>query len=354
MEMSRRDALSLAAAFAAMSQVDIDAFAQAASNEPQGPLVDVAGYWSNFYDDRVLKSKKALPSAGRQTIYAHSPDTGQPIVYADTIPPATLPAIDGDVLVKLAISQYRPTNGDISTDISHLRLDASSAFPYMNVVAPLSWATIASFTPNKDVSKLPTIDTLGYGASAPKADEANNPTKGIKQITLPNGVGTFAVNVTQPATNTNFVTIVESASVAVTSILSMMTLPAISVAAIKVVTELFGKWESRARVIMNGHLVPVIATSKAPEGVPVPQNPMPLKNGYYVMLPEAHKAELDKEIQDLIMFNGFLVHKDDKAPELTDRAKNAVPGVSYATLRLYCDKAPADSCGSRGSGKSPA
>jgi len=28
------------------------------------------------------------------------------------------------------------------------------------------------------------------------------------------------------------------------------------------------------------------------------------------------------------------------------RAQGAVPGVSYATLRIYCDKAPANGCSS--------
>jgi hypothetical protein len=240
----------------------------------------------------------------------------------------------------MAISQYRPGKGDVSTDVSHFRIDATQTFDYMNLVAPLSWATIASITPDKDVSKLPTIDQLGFKA------QANDTGNGIKQLTLPNGVGKFAVNLTRPA-NSTFTTIVQSASVGITSVLSMLTLPAISVPAIKVFSELFGKWQSHATVIMNGNLTPVIATSTLPANVPIPQEPMALMNGYYIMLPEQHVPELKSEFANLTMLNGFLVSKNaPPGQQLTDLAQAAVPGVSYATLRLYVDKAPAAGCSS--------
>jgi hypothetical protein len=207
----------------------------------------------------------------------------------------------------------------------------------------MSWATIASITPDKDISKLPTIDQLGFKA------QANDTGDGIKQLTLPNGVGKFAVNVTRPS-NSTFTQIVQSVSVGITSVLSMMTLPAISVPAVKVFTELFGKWQGHATVIMNGNLTPVIATSSVPANVPIPQQPMALLSGYYAMLPEEHVPELQSDFGNLTMLNGFIVKKDAAAAsssqQLTDMAQTAVPGVSYATLRLYVDKAPPSGCSS--------
>jgi hypothetical protein len=117
------------------------------------------------------------------------------------------------------------------------------------------------------------------------------------------------------------------------------------VPAIKIFSELLGKWQGHATVIMNGNLTPVIATSTTPTDVPMPQDPMPLPSGYYVMVPQEHQDELNSELPNLTVQNGFLVHKDAaQTDDLTTRASKAVPGVSYATLRMYCSKAPANGC----------
>jgi hypothetical protein len=344
MNINRRDALKLSAALASIgSMVDLESAARAQQMAPRAGVVDVADYWSKFYDDTV-SSKGAntspLAKRSRKTLYLHCPDTGKDLQYADNLEKSACPAISGDVQVRLAISQYRPSNGDTSVDVTHFRIDATQTFDYMNLVAPLSWATIASITPDSKMSKLPTIDQLGFKAESATPTASEN----IKQVVLPSGVGKFAVNLTRPA-NPEMVTIVSTVSTAVTSVLSMMTLPAISVPAVKVFSALFGKWQSHATVIMNGNLTPVIATSVVPPDVPMPQDPMPLTNGYYMMYPQEHTDELAKEFKNLTVQNGFLVHKDaPSSDDLQTRAQQAVPGVSYASLRVYVAKAPAAGC----------
>jgi len=337
------------AAFAAMANAyDPEAFARAAQTQPSpAHAVDVAGYWSNFYDDTVTTkgaNKAALANPKRKTVYLHSPDSGQAVVYAENIPKTQLPAISGDVLVKMAVSQYRPGHGDISTDVSHLRIDATQTFDYMNLVAPLSWAVLASLAPptTTQMAKLPTLDQLGLNAQQAQDKAGQN----LHQMTLPSGLGKLAVNVTKPS-NPVFAEIIKTTSTAVSAGLSMMVLPAISVPAIKIFSELLGKWQGHATVIMNGNLTPVVATSTTPADVPMPQDPMPLPSGYYVMVPEEHQAELNSELPQLVVQNGFLVHKDAaQTDDLQTRASKAVPGVSYATLRMYCSKAPANGCSS--------
>jgi len=344
MEYTRREAVGLMAAFAAVANAyDPKAFAEAAQMQPTH-AVDVAGYWSNFYNDTVATkgaNKAALASEKRKTVYLQASDSGKPIVYADNIPRTTLPAIQGDVLVKMAVSQYRPGHGDISTDVSHIRIDATQTFDYMNLVAPLSWAVLASLTPDKGTAKLPTLDAIGFNDLSKQQTGTN-----LHQMTLPAGVGKLAVNVTKPS-NPVFAEIIKTTSKLVTAGLSMMVLPAISVPAISVFTELLGKWQGHATVIMNGNLTPVIATSVAPENVPMPQDPMSLPSGYYVMVPKEHQDELNSELPKLTVQNGFLVHADaPQTDDLETRAEKAVPGVSYATLRFYCSKAPANGCDS--------
>jgi hypothetical protein len=345
MEMNRRDMLTAAGAFALLAHAaDPYGFAQAVSNSPQhANAVDVSDYWSRFYDDTQGRGAEALADKKRKTVYVHAPDSGQALVYADTLPMTVLPAIKGDAVARLAVSQYRPGKGDISTDVSHLRIDASQTFDFMNIVAPVSWAAIASITPDNQMSKLPTIDQFGFNEQ-PSTDAAN-----IKQITLPKGVGNMSVNVTRPA-NPEFTKIVKGSSMVITAALSMLVLPAVSVPAIRVFSVLFGKWQSHATVIMNGNLQPVIATSSPAQDFPMPQEPMPLKNGYYVMFPKAHQDELDSDFKNLVVKNGFIVHKDDNDGDLAAQAGRAVPGVSYATLRVYVDPATNPSCAGKPTG----
>jgi hypothetical protein len=342
MEYSRREAVGLMAAFAAVaSAYDPEAFAQAVQTQPTH-AVDVAGYWSNFYTDTVTTkgaNKAALANEKRKTVYLQSSDSGKPITYAENIPKTTLPAFSGDVLVKMAVSQYRPGKGDVHPDVTNLRIDATQTFDYMNLVAPLSWATLASLTPDKMTSKLPSLDSIGLNDLSKQPAGTN-----LHEMTLPSGLGKLAVNVTRPA-NPVFTEVIKSASKVVMAGLSMMTLPAISVPAIGVFTELLGKWQGHATVIMNGNLTPVIASSTVPDNVPMPTDPMPLLNGFYVMVPKEHQDELNSELPRLTVQNGFLVHMD--APQTDDleaRAEKAVPGVSYATLKFLCSKAPANGC----------
>ena len=337
MDMNRRDLLTSAGAFALLAHAaDPRAFAQAVSNSPSH-AVDVSDYWTRFYDDTAGRGADALPDKKRKTVYVHTTNAGQPLVYADTLPTTVLPVIKGDAVAKLAISQYRPGHGDVSTDVSHLRIDASQTFDFMNIIAPVSWAVIASITPDPQLSKIPPIDQFGFNTQ-PSTDGAN-----IKQITLPSGVGKLSVNVTRPA-NPEFTKIVKSSSQAVTAVLPMLVLPAISVPAIRVFSVLFGKWQSHASVVMNGSLQPVIATSELAPDLPMPQDPMPFKTGYYVMFPKAHQDELDSEFKNLTIKNGFMVHKDDNDGDLASQATRAVPGVTYATLRVYVDPAATPSC----------
>lgn len=343
MEINRRDMVSAASAFAVLAfAADRQGFAEALQNEPTH-AVDIAEYWSSFYDDASTRGAKGsdvgLAVKSKRTMYLHSSDSGQPLTLGSNLDRSVLPKVTGDMVAKLAISQYRPGKGDLSQDISQLRIDAVQSFDPMNVLAPLGWATIASITPSKDASKIPTIDALGFPQSAPDPSK-----QGLKQILLPNGVGQLAINVSQPA-NSEVSGIVKSASTIVTAVLSELTLPAISVPAVKVFSELFGKWQNRARVIMNGNLTPVIGTSTPPASLQFAQDPMPFPSGYYVMFPQDHEAELTAQFDELTIQNGFLVGKD--APnnlELTDRAKVTVPGVTYTTIRVYTDKAPASSC----------
>jgi hypothetical protein len=60
-----------------------------------------------------------------------------------------------------------------------------------------------------------------------------------------------------------------------------------------------------------------------------------LLSGDYLMLPQEHTDELAKELPNLDLIQGYLVRKDaDPNLPLQTRAQSAVPGVTYASMRV--------------------
>jgi hypothetical protein len=50
-------------------------------------------------------------------------------------------------------------------------------------------------------------------------------------------------------------------------------------------------------------------------------------------VPKAHETDFEKEMDKMIVQNGYVVHRDSKVnPD--DRIKEAVPAVSYITLSV--------------------
>jgi hypothetical protein len=74
------------------------------------------------------------------------------------------------------------------------------------------------------------------------------------------------------------------------------------------------------------------------------------------MVPQKHTDELAKELPNLDLVQGYLVHKDaDPSLPLQTRAENVVPGVSYASMHVSVAPLDASSSakpegGSKGSG----
>jgi hypothetical protein len=60
-----------------------------------------------------------------------------------------------------------------------------------------------------------------------------------------------------------------------------------------------------------------------------------LLSGDYLMIPQKHVDELAKELPNLDLVQGYLVHKDaDPNLPIQSRAEGALPGVTYATMRI--------------------
>ena len=342
MTLSRRsfvtDASMLGLLAALMPQL-----AAAQDAAPQAPTDDTPhdsyDFWNGFFDSvnpysQNYGNKAAsrgpsdqLPDPAAETQYLHYSETKKRLRYATDIGKDELLDYDGDVAVSIALSQYRPSsgNGDANIRATQLRVDTTQIHPYMNIIAPLAWTAIASLEPSK-AGKV-SLDQLGF--RTPQAQQ------GTSKILLTQGTGKLAVNISKAATTSMFVKalniIMQGAKIAA----PLVTLPAISVPALSAFTEALSYWEDRTKFIMAGNLTTAVATQQAHADPDRESRYIGLLSGDYLMLPQKHTEDLAKELPNLDLVQGYLVRKDaDPNQPLQARAENAVPGISYASMRV--------------------
>jgi len=342
MSVSRRRFFADASALGLLTAL-LPELAAAQAAAPQAPAEDTPhdsyDFWNGFFDSVNPYShnygqkaasrgpKDQLPDPAAETQYLHYKSDAKRLRYATDIDKEELLDHDGDVAVSIALSQYRPATGGGEANVraAQLRVDTTQIHPYMNIIAPLAWTAIASLQPDK-AGKV-SLDQLGV-----KTAQA---TQGTSKILLTRGTGKLAVNVSKAATTSVFVkalnVMIQGAKIAV----PLVALPAISVPALSAFTEALSYWEDRTRFIMAGNLTTAVATQQAMNDPDREDRYIGLLSGDYLMLPQEHTDELAKELPNLDLVQGYLVQKDaDPNLPLQTRAQSAVPGITYASMRV--------------------
>jgi hypothetical protein len=341
MTLSRRSFFADASALGMLAAL-LPELAAAQAAAPQGPPEDAPhdsyDFWNGFFDSVNPYShnygkksasrgpKDQLPDPGAETHYLHYRSDAKRLRYATDIEKEELLDHDGDVAINIAISQFRPGGGGESNiRASQLRVDTTQIHPYMNILSPLAWTAIASLTPDK-AGKV-SLDQLGF-----KSIQA---TQGTSKILLTRGTGKLAVNVSRAPSTSVFVKALNIMMTGAKIVVPMVSLPAISVPALSSFTELLSYWEDRTRFIMSGNLTTAVATQQAMNDPEREDRYIGLLSGDYLMLPQSHTEELAKELPNLDLVQGYLVRKDaDPNLPLQTRAQSAVPGITYASMRV--------------------
>ncbi len=358
MSISRRNFLTDASMLGLMSAL-LPELAAAQAQAAQAPAEDLPhdsyAFWNGFFDSVNPLSRNygtaaasrgpedQLPDPAAQTQYLRYCVPKKAIRYASDIDREELLDHDGDVSVNIALAQFRPGAGEASLHPSQLRIDTTQIHPIMGIVAPLAWSAIASLNPNK-AGKV-SLDQLGF--KSPQA------TQGTSRILLTGGTGKMAVNVSKAAQTSMFVKalniMIQGAKIAA----PIVSLPAISVPALSSFTEMLSYWEDRTRFIMAGNLTTAVATQQALDDPDHEPSYIGLASGDYLMVPQRHVDELHKALPNLDLVQGYLVAKDaDPTLPIAERADSAVPGITYATMRVSVQ--PAQSSGGRPTSSSAA
>lgn len=348
MSLSRRHFLADASALGMLTAILPQLAAQTSTSEGSASTEDLPhdsyDFWNGFFDsvnpyspDYGNKGASRgptdqLPDPQAQTQYLQYNAEKKRIRYASDIEKEELLNHDGDVSVSIALAQYRPSGGEANLKASQLRLDATQIHPLINIAAPLAWAAIASISPNT-AGKI-SLDDMGF--------RSVQATEGTSKILLTKGTGKMSVNVSKAAQQSMFIKALNIMMQGAKAVAPMVSLPAISVPALSTFTEALSYWEDRTRFIMAGNLTTAVATQQALDAPERQPQYIGLVAGDYLMIPKRHVDDLAKELPNLDLVQGYLVAKDANPNlPLDERAQSAVPGVTYASMRIGVTAVPA-------------
>ncbi len=362
MTLSRRSFVADASMLGLLSAL-LPELSAAQAAAPQAAAEDTPhdsyDFWDGFFDSvnpysKNYGSKAAtrgpadqLPDPAAETQYLHYNSTAKRLRYATDIAKDELLNHDGDVAVGIALSQYQPAADSKEANIraAQLRLDTTQIHPYLNIIAPLAWSAIASLEPNK-AGKV-SLDQLGF--RTPQAQQ------GTSKILLTQGTGKMAVNISKAATTSVFVKALNIIMQGTKIAAPLVTLPAISVPALSAFTQVMSYWEDRTKFIMAGNLTTAVATQQALSDPDREDRYIGLLSGDYLMVPQKHTEELAKELPNLDLVQVYLVRKDaDPNQPLQVRAQNALPGITYASMRVSVTPIDASSEGKSSAASKPA
>ena len=317
---------------------------------------DSYDFWNGFFDSVNPLSKNygqkaasrgpkdQLPDPAAETQYLHYKSDEKKLRYATDIGKDELLDHDGDVAISIALSQFHPGAGETNLKASQLRVDTTQIHPYMDIIAPLAWTAIASVEPDK-AGKV-SLEQLGF--KTPQAMQ------GTSKILLTQGTGKLAVNVSRAPGTSIFVKALNVIIAGTKIAAPLVTLPAISVPALSAFTQVLSYWEDRTRFLMAGNLTTAVATQQALADPDREDHYIGLLSGDYLMIPQKHTDDLGKELPNLDLVQGYLVRKDaDQNLPLAARAQNALPGITYASMRVSVTPLDASSkpaTGASGSG----
>lgn len=308
-------------------------------------------FWNGFFDDVDPTKPHATSTRGpggapmAQPIPTHLEDSKLPrffhydstrslLRFAENIDRSELPKMDGAAVVSMSVSGFRPSESDSKkigdATSAQLQLHATQTTPLAQFIAPLAWASLATVFGGKQATKLPTVDQLNF------VDESGSTgTSGNNRILLPGAEGKMALNLTLPDRHSLLHKVISYGLQGLTAAAPLVSLPAISVPAIKAFTSFYNILVQNAGFIINSPLKDVVASYTAVDSGNMHADALKLLNGEYLIVPASSTEAISAQMANLKMLNGYLVPKtiaDNADPTVV--AQSAIPNVTYATIKV--------------------
>jgi hypothetical protein len=223
---------------------------------------------------------------------------------------------------------------------AQLRFDIHQSQQLWNVLPILAWTSLASIFPDKS-GKLPAMQQLDFSSeSQPDSGHKVTSDNPIDKILLPGGLGTFALNVSSAKQTSKLLSVLQRVSNASRLFNPVIGLPAISVAALQAFTALYSELEQRTTFLLSSLPAHFAVSQSAWNSPDRPATAMMLPPGDYLAFPKKDAGIVANEMDGLTIEGGYVVRRD--APRnaiVTERAQEAVKGLTYVTMRLSVTQA---------------
>lgn len=351
MTLSRRSFLSNSAAFGfstallaecERSQAADETLAKTFSQPTAGEL-----FWQSLYTSKSARGASTeTPEAERDPRFVqYSDKTG--LRWVEDIKTSELPSFDEDAVVTMELTGFRAGSQDNSklskARFAQLHLSCQRVTG-SEFLGPLVWASLATvFTAN--VKKLPAEQNLTWNAlkgqpSQPGDNQGGGPR--LTHMVLNQGAGHVCVNITTTP-STSLLDKILAVTIQATKIMTpLLGFPGITLPALENFYTFYGTLEKAepANFLLNSAQKDVAVTQQGVDNSLISANALKLISGDYILMPRAQEDDFQKEMDKLIVQDGYLVERDSKAaPDA--RIAEAVPGVSYVVLNVKVQPASA-------------
>lgn len=346
MTLSRRSFLGKSAAFSALSPLlarpEIAAAIDPAGAKPS--LAPTAGetYWKNLYASEAERSRSSsTPDPTRDPRIAQYNDKAG-LRWAEDIKDSELPVFLDDAVITMEITGFRPGSQDKSQLSKvrfaqlHLSCQRVSGSEFLG---PIVWAALATLFTSK-ASLLPTEQSLTWSALAGGMAPPNRPPMNngpqLTHVVLNDGAGHMSINVTSTPT-TSLLDKVLGGLIEGTKILSpLLGFPGIALSALQNFYSFYGQLEQSRpeNFLLNSEQQDVVVTQKGTDNTLISASALKLVTGTYFLVPKSQEADLEKEMDKLVVSNNsYLVERDVKGTP-DELIKQAVQTVSYVALNV--------------------
>jgi hypothetical protein len=194
----------------------------------------------------------------------------------------------------------------------------------------------------------PPAGTAQKGASA-GAPVALQTAKQSQSLPLPNGAGkaAFSAFVKDPRKSAfgQFVGALTSAASGSGSYAQLLSIPLMASPALSAIRTIVANLQlhgANQEILMQGPPTDIAATASAFSSL---NNPLPVRNGSYIVIPREQGPLLKPELSKVKIMNGFLVPKEATDLDVTpDLVQTLIPGLTYLSLGVSVKKTKYNSC----------
>ena len=322
--------------------------AEAIGTGPQPSTAQTAGevYWKNLYagSSQVTLGGSKSPNSARDPRIAQYDDKAG-FRWAEDIKVSELPSFDEDAVITLELAGFRAGSQDRSNLAKvrfaqlHLSCQRVTGSEFLG---PIVWASLATLFTSK-ASNLPAEKDLTWNALAGNTEKEaaeQSDTSRLSHVVLNQGAGRMSINITTTPTSSLLDKILGGLIRGTTILTPLLGFPGIALDALRNFYIFYGQLERSLpeNFLLNSEQQDVAVTQEGVDNSLISADALKLVSGSYILVPKSQEDDLQKEMDQLVIQNGYLVKRGSKASP-DDRVSEAVPTVSYATLNVKVQKA---------------